>query len=80
MFSEREPGGGEADVSGSGAVFSTEGDKLVERSRQVPAEPRLHSDAAQLLFGLLLLRAALHRGNELPLQCICTYINKTRLI
>lgn len=58
--SEREHGGGDAHVSGSGAVFFTEGDKLVERRRQVSAEPRLHSDAAQLVFGLLLLRAALH--------------------
>ncbi len=54
--------GGEADVSGSGAVLSAEGDQPVERRRQVPAEPRLHPDSAQLLLRLLLLRAALHRG------------------
>lgn len=34
----------------------------MERGRKVPSEPRLHPDAPQLLLGLLLLRAALHRG------------------
>lgn len=60
--SECEHGGSEADVFGSGAVFSPEGDESLERSRQVPAEPRLRPDSAQLLLGLLLLRTALHRG------------------
>lgn len=61
-ISECEHGGGEADVFCSGAVYFTEGDKPVECGRQVPAEPRFHPDSAQLLFGLLLLCASLHRG------------------
>lgn len=59
---ECEHGGGESAVFGSGAVLFTEGDKPVERGRQVPAEPRFHPDPAQLLLCLLLLRASLHRG------------------
>jgi len=62
--SEREPGGGEEDVPGSGALLSAEGNQRLERGRQVPAEPRLRPGAAQLRLRLLLLRATLHRGTR----------------
>lgn len=65
---EHRHGCGEADVSGFGAVYFTEGDKPVERGRKVPAEPRLHPGSPQLLLGLLLLRAALHRGESIFFQ------------
>lgn len=65
---EHRHGCGEADVFGSGAVYFTEGDKPVERGRKVPAEPRLHPGSPQLLLSLLLLRAALHRGESILFQ------------
>lgn len=68
-FAECEHGGGEPHVFGPGAVHLAEGDKPVERSRKVPAEPGLHPDAAQLLLGLLLLRAPLHGGIGTSVTC-----------
>lgn len=68
-FAECEHGGGEPHVFGPGAVHLAEGDKPVERSRKVPAEPGLHPDAAQLLLGLLLLCAPLHGGIGTSVTC-----------
>lgn len=60
-----EHGGGESDVFGTGAVFLTERNQPVERSRPVSAEPRLRSGAAQLLLRFLLLCASLHGGTSI---------------